>query len=130
MNASPPATHRAIELHFPSRNRHGYPIDQKPWVDLAIRTMCAAFGGAYEETVVGYWMGKTQTCLREETSRIVSYAEESQLRQNLPCLLGIAEEFMDETDQEMVLVAVDGNPHPIPARRSAPSGSERGHNSA
>jgi len=122
MDTAPATTYSTVELHFPSRNRYGHPIDQKPWVELAIKTMCDAFGGAYEETVVGYWMGRTHTCLREETSRIVSYAEENQIRQSLPCLLDIAAEFMEETDQEMVLVAVDGNPHPIPARPSVPSG--------
>jgi len=65
--------------------------------------MCDAFGGAYEQTVVGYWTGTTRTYLREETSRIVSYAEESRVRQSLPRLLDIAAEFMKETDQEMGL---------------------------
>jgi hypothetical protein len=104
-------SHSSVELHFPSRDRDGKPIDRRPWVDLAIKTMCECFGGAYEETVTGHWLGETRTYLREETSRIVSYAQKEQVRRGLPRLLDIAARFMTETNQEMVMVAVDQNPH-------------------
>jgi hypothetical protein len=116
MKAAPATIHRSVELHLPSRDQRGDPIDRQPWVELAVKTMSVAFGGAYEETVVGYWMDATGTCLREETSRIVSYAEESQVRHSLPRLLSIAAKFMEETNQAMVLVAIDGHPHPIPGK--------------
>jgi hypothetical protein len=115
MSAPVATTHKAVELHLPSRDRHGEPIDRGPWVDLAIGVMCDAFGGAYEETVVGHWVAPAHARVREETSRLVSYADDRQIAEGLPRVLDVAARFMEATDQEVVMVAVDGQPHRVPA---------------
>jgi hypothetical protein len=107
------AAHRAIEVHLPSRNRHGSPIDIEPWVEQALDLMCAAFGGAYEEVVVGHWTPPGAPRVTERTSRLVSYATDAQARTALPRLLSLAADFMDATDQAVVLVAVDGQPQTV-----------------
>lgn len=119
MNTATITPHRAIELHLPSLDRHGKAIDRRPWVDLAAETMCKAFGGVYEEVVTGYWHGEAPLCMREETSRLVSYADQEQLTLGLPKVQEIATRFMEETDQEVVMIAVDGQPQLIRHRCSS-----------
>ena len=110
--------HRTVELHLPSRNRHGVPVDSEPWVRRALDLLCIEFGGAYEDVVVGHWTPPHGARMREETSRLVSYADDRQLVEALPRILALAADFMDATDQAFVLVAVDGQPQPVvPNRR-------------
>jgi hypothetical protein len=121
--------HRTIELHLPSLDRCGNAIKREPWVEKAVDLMCAAFGGAYEETVVGHWRGSPDRHLREETVRIVSYADEEQIWPNLPCLIEFAEEFGEATNQEAVMVAIDNQPL-MPLSRTLPAPSVKGNPAA
>jgi hypothetical protein len=112
--------HHSVELHLPSRDRHGMRIDSRPWVERALDLMCREFRGAYEEKVVGYWVPPSGARVTERTSRLVSYVTEDMLLEGLPRLLRLAAEFMDATDQAAVLVAVDGQPQAIPGRGRGP----------
>ncbi|HET9198373.1 MAG TPA: hypothetical protein VFN92_08985 [Solirubrobacterales bacterium] len=108
--------HRTVELHLPSLDRWGNAIEREPWVEKAVSLMCSAFGGAYEENVVGHWRVDTEHPLREQTVRIVSYAEEERIWPNLPRLLEFADEFGEATNQEAVMVAIDNQPLvPLPS---------------
>lgn len=108
--------YRAVELHLPSRDRHGARIDNRRWIDRALDLMCGEFGGAYEEKVTGHWVPAAGARVTERTARLVSYVTESKMLEGLPRLLAFAAEFRDETDQAAVLVAVDGQPQPLPGR--------------
>lgn len=102
--------HTEIVMFVPSRDRTGAPFDSAPWVERIAAFLTTAFGGAHAMSVDGYWRAPDGEMVREETSRLISYGHVLDVDQALPGLLDLAARFGVETNQEEVLLVVNGHP--------------------
>ncbi len=88
-------------VYVPNKDRDGNSVDQKPWVQEALRLLSQIGGGATAmPPVTGAWLNPdTDKLIIEEPIVIYSYVDPDALAAHLPQLINFVQRLGKETNQ-------------------------------
>jgi hypothetical protein len=100
-----------VAVFVPSRDNRAEEFDRAPWVEKFVLLMTKAFRGAFEETVVGYWVTSDDELIKEATSIVISLAGAGEIKAYAATITELAIDFGIETRQEAVMLLINGALH-------------------
>lgn len=92
------------KIIIPLRDNNG--ADNAPVIERAVRTFCAAFGGATAWNADGFWINPEGRLYAEPVRVIVAAAKDSAKAKTE--LSALAQDVLALTDQEAVFTSVNG----------------------
>jgi hypothetical protein len=102
---------REIVVDLTNSDREGKWVDRSPWVEELGRLFSEHFGGSFSYEGVGRYVAVDGVPILEETTRTQTFGTVEEIRAALPRLLGFLLRYAEGTNQETVLLCMNGHPH-------------------
>ena len=109
LGAEREASTQVLSLYIPNKNRHGRSINPRPWIREA-QDILTRIGEGYTTTPPydGGWEGPGGRVRRENTVIVYTYIKPDRFVGHLNELREFLHRFGRETDQEVVVVELNG----------------------
>lgn len=109
LGAEREASTQVLSLYIPNRDRHGRPINTRPWIREA-QEILTRIGEGYTTTPPhdGGWESEGGRIRREKTVIVYTYIKPERFIARLPELREFLHRFGQQTDQEVVVVELSG----------------------
>jgi hypothetical protein len=77
-------------------------------VDQTASFLASCFGGATSSPAIGYWLSASHGLVRENTTIVFAYAEQSALEKHVDSLVQYCENLKQEMTQESIALEING----------------------
>ena len=83
-------------------------IDNTPYVDKVATLLSNLFGGATATQTLGYWVSNTAGLVKERSTTVFAYCNESDLQNNIDKVIDLCEELKKEMTQDAIALEING----------------------
>jgi len=97
-----------ITIYVPATINANEQADNSEQVDKTASFLASCFGGATSSPAVGYWLSASHGLIRENTTIVFAYAEQSELEKNVDSLVEYCENLKLEMGQESIALEING----------------------
>lgn len=96
-----------IKIYIPSTKDVSQKIDNKKYVDSALKLFGASFGGATSYDAIGAWLSQEQGLVTEGVKIVESYATREAIEEHLGEVIAYAQQLKTELTQEAISLEYD-----------------------
>jgi hypothetical protein len=97
-----------ITIYVPATMNTSEQTDNSRQVDKTASFLASCFGGATSSPAIGYWLSASHGLVRENTTIVFAYAEQSALEKNIDSLVQYCENLKQEMTQENIALEING----------------------
>lgn len=97
-----------ITIYVPATINASEQTDNSAQVDKTASFLAGCFGGATSSPAIGYWLSPVHGLIRENTTIVFAYADQSALEQNVNALVEYCEQLKESMQQESIALEING----------------------
>jgi hypothetical protein len=97
-----------LTVYIPATNNVNEKIDNTEHVNACAKLLSECFGGATSTPALGYWLSSTQGLVKENTTLVFAYCNQSDLETKLDIIVEYCESLKAELSQEAIALELNG----------------------
>jgi hypothetical protein len=97
-----------ITIYVPATSNVNKQVDNSEQVDKTASFLASCFGGATSSPAVGYWLSPAHGLVRENTTIVFAYADQSALEKNVNSIVEYCEQLKQDMQQESIALEING----------------------
>ncbi len=98
-----------ITVYVPSTIDINKEIDNSIYVEKIAALLSECFGGSTSSLALGYWKSPTTGLVKEKTTIVFAYCNESDLQNNVDKVITACEELKEELTQDAIALEINGD---------------------
>lgn len=97
-----------ITIYVPATMNTNEQTDNSKQVDQTASFLASCFGGATSSPAIGYWLSASHGLIRENTTIVFAYADQSALEKNVNSIVEYCEQLKQDMQQESIALEING----------------------
>ena len=97
-----------VTVYVPATINTNETVDNSKQVEKTASFLASIFGGATSSPAVGYWLSASVGLVRENTTIVFAFADQSQLETHIDELICHCEDMKADMQQENIALEING----------------------